>query len=282
MTENTNDDAPPTLASAFESGRDAALEILQRHFDGYQRIEDVAAALSSAYAEVNSLIAPSQRSAASSAEPAATPKRWLIEEMLPSGCIRWQTFEHEFQARSEARPLGAIVTPLYAAPTTSPSDGEVKSSTASSAEPVAIDDGSNAHEMIEEMVRQVKNTATPPSVGNADAVRGDIAKTIFVEGFGGTERSWDLWADADNADVPDAVKICWDAARALSLPAHGGWPTRNQIARTIFPNAFIDEGEKSPPIRLWTQAMQDAAFETADAVLALFVPRHHRSTPEAK
>lgn len=54
---------------------------------------------------------------AADAGAVAKPKRWLIEETLPGGCIRWQAFEHEFQARSEARPLGAVVTPLYASPT---------------------------------------------------------------------------------------------------------------------------------------------------------------------
>jgi hypothetical protein len=74
----------------------------------------------------------------------------------------------------------------------------------------------------------------------------------------------------------------WQARAALSLPAAGGEaskreaeiierPSREAIARVIFPNAFLDEKEKSPPVRLWTQAMQDAAFETADAVLALFI-----------
>jgi hypothetical protein len=41
------------------------------------------------------------------------------------------------------------------------------------------------------------------------------AKTIFIEGFGGTGTAWDYNLDRDNVDVPDSIKICWDAARAL-------------------------------------------------------------------
>lgn len=48
-----------------------------------------------------------------------TPKRWLIEEHLPSGAIRWQVVEHEHHANEIAAetefPTHTVVTPLYAA-----------------------------------------------------------------------------------------------------------------------------------------------------------------------
>ncbi len=59
--------APPAFdwvndprAKAYEMGRDAAVEVLQRHFDAHQspEAEAIAAALSYAYAEVRCLVAP--------------------------------------------------------------------------------------------------------------------------------------------------------------------------------------------------------------------------------
>lgn len=46
------------------------------------------------------------------------PKRWLVEEHLSSGSIRWRAYEHELQARSEAAMCAApaTVTPLYVHP----------------------------------------------------------------------------------------------------------------------------------------------------------------------
>ena len=73
-------------------------------------------------------------------------------------------------------------------------------------------------------------------------------------------------ADADAWHFDKAAEVI---DNLLATPSSAA-PSREAIARAIFPNAFLDEDEKSPPIRLWTQAMQDAAFETADAVLALF------------
>jgi hypothetical protein len=82
---------------------------------------------------------------------------------------------------------------------------------------------------------------TDPVVVHANMLRGTIAKP-----------TWKQIKHLYPEQFPDAA------------------PSREAIARVIFPNAFLDEHEKSPPIRIWTQAMQEAAFETADAILALF------------
>jgi len=57
-----------------------------------------------------------------------TPKRWLVEEHLPSGSIRWDVFEHEHQARryASSRENPSEVTPLYAAPPAAPDAVKVK------------------------------------------------------------------------------------------------------------------------------------------------------------
>jgi hypothetical protein len=47
-----------------------------------------------------------------------------------------------------------------------------------------------------------------------DAERERIARTIFVEGFGGNARVWD--DVCENENPPEGVRICWDAARALA------------------------------------------------------------------
>lgn len=71
-----------------------------------------------------------------SLSPAATPvseaepvaKRWLVEEHLPSGSIRWSCYEHERMAREEAKTFKnpTTVTPLYLAkPAFSPAGGDV-------------------------------------------------------------------------------------------------------------------------------------------------------------
>jgi hypothetical protein len=78
------------------------------------------------------------------------------------------------------------------------------------------------------------------------------------------------WADAAVELFPVHGERFQEIARVLRAGAAQALPRRDAIARVIFPNAFLDENEKSPPVRLWSQAMQDAAFETADAVLALF------------
>lgn len=47
-------------------------------------------------------------------EPVA--KRWLVEEALQGGSIRWKTYEHEHIARMAAAGDNKTLTPLYAAP----------------------------------------------------------------------------------------------------------------------------------------------------------------------
>lgn len=48
---------------------------------------------------------------------AAEPARWLVEEHLPSGAIRWQAVEHEHHAREIAsKSSRTTVAPLYRAP----------------------------------------------------------------------------------------------------------------------------------------------------------------------
>lgn len=46
----------------------------------------------------------------------AEAKRWLLEEHLPGGTIRWHCFEHKHQCRARAAMSehGTTVTPLYA------------------------------------------------------------------------------------------------------------------------------------------------------------------------
>jgi len=48
----------------------------------------------------------------------ADAKRWLVEETLPSGSIRWQAFEYELDAnlRAGSSEHPCVVTALYAAP----------------------------------------------------------------------------------------------------------------------------------------------------------------------
>jgi hypothetical protein len=90
---------------------------------------------------------------------------------------------------------------------------------------------------------------TDPVVVHANMLRGTIAKP-----------TWEQIKHLYPEQFPDAA----------ATPSNTALPSREAIARVIFPNAFLDEHEKSPPIRIWTQAMQEAAFETADAILALF------------
>ena len=64
--------------------------------------------------------------------PVQEPKRWLLEEHLQGGSIRWHTFEHECQcrARGAASEHAFTVSPLYLSP--SPSIPEEKGGTAES------------------------------------------------------------------------------------------------------------------------------------------------------
>lgn len=52
------------------------------------------------------------------ARPAQEPvvKRWLVEETLQGGSIRWKAYEHEQISRMAAASDNKILTPLYAAP----------------------------------------------------------------------------------------------------------------------------------------------------------------------
>ena len=56
----------------------------------------------------------------------AEPKRWLLEEHLPGGSIRWHTFEHEHKCRARgiASEHRVTVTPLYASPPSLPEPDE--------------------------------------------------------------------------------------------------------------------------------------------------------------
>ncbi len=175
--------APPSLASAFEAGRDAALEVLQRHFDGYQRIEDVAAALSSAYAEVNSLIAPPQ-SAASTVEPVAYVP-------LDGDKPMW--------SETHPRKLRDGDMALYAAPTTSPEPETLSSDEISTLQAKSPD---------------------APSSPEPDAVRERLNAWIneFDEVI--EEASFEPEMAAEFTQKRDDLK---SVLAALSRPAHGGW-----------------------------------------------------------
>ena len=70
--------------------------------------------------EVLTARATAAEAALAAAMEGAEPTRWLIEETLPGGSIKWQCIEHEHHARSVAEKLGAKVTPLYAHPATQP------------------------------------------------------------------------------------------------------------------------------------------------------------------
>lgn len=62
------------------------------------------------------ILAASEAALSTGAEP-VKPKRWLIEDIQPSGSICWHVTEHEHHARKHAATLkNAIVSPLYAAP----------------------------------------------------------------------------------------------------------------------------------------------------------------------
>lgn len=64
------------------------------------------------------------------AETAGEAVRWLIEEHLKTGSIRWQVVEHEVQANEIANALRAngwvTVTPLYAAPVPAQDDDKLR------------------------------------------------------------------------------------------------------------------------------------------------------------
>ena len=53
-------------------------------------------------------------------------KRWLVEETLEGGSIKWNCVEHEHHARSMVSPVGnpVTVTPLYTTPPVPPSPAE--------------------------------------------------------------------------------------------------------------------------------------------------------------
>lgn len=57
-------------------------------------------------------------------EPVA--KRWLVEQTLPSGSIKWECVEHEHHAREIAIHAAApvVVTPLYTTPPAQPPSEE--------------------------------------------------------------------------------------------------------------------------------------------------------------
>lgn len=190
-----------------------------------------------------------QRSAASTVEPVAWQWRYI-------GNSVWNTQSGGAMLTAEQlvgeRPIEQ--RPLYAAPTTSPNPVVADYATTETPEPDAVREAT---------IRECAKIA----IDYRPALRMQEHEILVV--------------------AETAVAIEKAILAALSRPAHRGWPTREQIARSIDPMAFDGwqglydanlEKEGADFSRrcadAWYGEKKEAAFKTADAVLAYFVPRN--------